>query len=186
MIDDFKAQIKHIRQTDPAARNFLEIILLYPSIHAMFYYHISHFLYKHHLFFLARLVSQFARLFTGIEIHPGATIGQGLFIDHGSGVVIGETAIIGDYVKMYHGVTLGGVSSNKGKRHPTIEDYVIIGAGAKILGNIVVGHNAKIGANAVVLKDVPANCTAVGIPARLICEEIENLKKELSIKSNLK
>ena len=168
MINDIKAQIEHIKKSDPASRSSLEILLLYPSIHAVFLYRISHFLHIHHFRFLARLVSQLARFLTGIEIHPGAQIGKGLFIDHGMGTVIGETAVLGDYVKMFHQVTLGGVSNTHEKRHPTVESYAEIGAGAKVLGNITVGSYAKIGANAVVLKDVPANATAVGIPARII------------------
>lgn len=168
IIKDLKAQIEHIKKSDPAARNTLEILLLYPSVHAMIIYRFAHFLWNLHLKFLARFFSQFARLMTGIEIHPGATIGVGLFMDHGMGVVIGETAIIKDYVKMYHQVTLGGTSSTKSKRHPTIESYAEIGTGAKILGNITIGEYAKVGANAVVLKDVPPHNTAVGIPAKNI------------------
>ncbi len=168
IFQDIKAQIKHIQSSDPASRSALEILLLYPSIHAVALYRLSHFLHIHHARFLARMISQFARFLTGIEIHPGATIGKGLFIDHGMGTVIGETAVIGDYVKLFHQVTLGGVNFTHGKRHPTVESNVEIGAGAKVLGNITIGQNAKIGANAVVLKDVPANATAVGIPARIV------------------
>lgn len=166
IIRDIKRQVSNIKKSDPASKNTLSIILLYPSIHALFFYRIAHFLNNLHLYFLARLLSQITRFFTGIEIHPGATIGKGLFIDHGMGVVIGETSIIGDDVKMFHGVTLGGVGSEKGKRHPTIGNNVTIGCGAKILGNITIGDNANIGANAVVLKDVPNNTTSVGVPAR--------------------
>ncbi len=168
MIENFKAQIKHIQDTDPAAPNALSIFLLYPSVHACIWHCIAHRLYNMRLFFLARAISQFSRFITGIEIHPGAVIGKGLFIDHGMGVVIGETAVIGDYVKLYHNVTLGGVGFEKGKRHPNIKDHAIIGAGAKVLGNITVGEYAKVGANAVVLKDVPDHATAVGIPAKII------------------
>ncbi len=167
LFKDVKRQIKNIKESDPAATNAVSIILLYPSIHAIFFYRIAHFLYNLRLLFLARLLSQLTRLFTGIEIHPGATIGKGLFIDHGMGVVIGETTIIGDDVKMFHGVTLGGTGKDKGKRHPTIGNNVEIGAGAKVLGDIKVGDNVKIGANAVVLKDVPKNHIAVGVPARI-------------------
>lgn len=167
MIKHLLADIKHIKEADPAARSTLEIVLLYPSIHALFFYRIAHFLYRCHLFFLARFISQFARLLTGIEIHPGAKIGKGLFIDHGMGVVIGETAEIGDNVLMYHQVTLGGTGKDHGKRHPTIGNDVVIGAGAKILGPIKIGDFAKIGAGSVVLKDIPANATAVGIPATI-------------------
>ncbi len=167
LFKDVKRQIKNIKESDPAATNAVSIILLYPSIHAIFFYRIAHFLYNLRLIFLARLLSQLSRLFTGIEIHPGATIGKGLFIDHGMGVVIGETTIIGDDVKMFHGVTLGGTGKDKGKRHPTIGNNVEIGAGAKVLGDIKIGDNVKIGANAVVLKDVPKNHIAVGVPARI-------------------
>lgn len=167
IISDIKRQVKNIKESDPASTNALSIMLLYPSIHAIFFYRIAHFLHGLHLFFLARLLSQLTRLFTGIEIHPGASIGKGLFIDHGMGVVIGETTIIGDDVKMFHGVTLGGTGKEKGKRHPTIGNNVEIGAGAKILGDIHIGDNVRIGANAVVLKDVPKDHIAVGVPARI-------------------
>lgn len=163
-----KYDIDSIMKNDPAARNRLEVFLLYPSIHAVISHRIANFCYKRKMFFLARLISQLSRHFTGIEIHPGAKIGKGLFIDHGMGVVIGETAEIGDNVVMYHGVTLGGTGKNKGKRHPTVGNNVTIGSGAKILGPITLGDNSKIGANAVVLKDIPANCTAVGIPAKIV------------------
>lgn len=172
MFKDLQMQINHIKSSDPAARNTIEILLLYPSIHVLLWHRIAHHLYSWHLYILARMTSQFARFMTGIEIHPGATIGDGLFIDHGMGVVIGETCIVGNHVKLFHGVTLGGTGSEHGKRHPTVEDNVIIGAGAKVLGNITLGANSKIGANAVVLKDVPANATAVGIPAKIIQENI--------------
>ena len=168
MIQDLKAQIKHIQSSDPASRSVLEILLLYPSVHAMILYRFAHFLYTSHLFFAARFISQLARFLTGIEIHPGAQIGIGLFIDHGAGTVIGETAVIGDYVKLFHQVTLGGIRFTHGKRHPTVESYAEIGAGAKVLGNITIGHHAKVGANAVVLSDVVPYATAVGIPARII------------------
>ena len=141
--------------------------MLYPSIHAVIHHKISHFLYRKKFIFLARLVSQISRFLTGIEIHPGAKLGKHLFMDHGMGIVIGETSIIGDNVTIYHGVTLGGVSLEKGKRHPTIENNVIIGAGAKILGNITIGDNSKIGANSVILKDIPKNSVAVGIPGKI-------------------
>lgn len=168
MFKNLRYDIKNILENDPAARSSLEVLLLYPSIHAIISYRIAHWLYGKKLFFLARLVSQISRFFTGIEIHPGAKIGKGLFIDHGMGVVIGETAEIGDNVTIYHGVTLGGTGKEKGKRHPTIGDNVIIGCGAKILGPIYIGSNSKIGANAVVLEDVPSDATAVGSPARSI------------------
>ncbi|MBS5925919.1 MAG: serine O-acetyltransferase [Clostridium sp.] len=168
MFKTLNYNLRRIVENDPAARSKLEVLLLYPCIHVEIAHKLSHFLYKHKWFFLARLISQIARFFTGIEIHPGATIGKGLCIDHGMGVVIGETAEIGDDVLIYHGVTLGGTGKDKGKRHPTIGNGVVIGAGAKVLGPIKVGDNAKIGANAVVVKDVPEGATAVGIPAKNI------------------
>jgi serine O-acetyltransferase len=163
-----KYEIENAMKNDPAARNPIEVFILYPFIHAVIFYKLAHFLYKRKFFFLSRLLSQLARLFTGIEIHPGAKIGKGLFIDHGMGVVIGETAEIGDNVTLYHGVTLGGTGKDKGKRHPTIGNDVIIGSGAKILGPITIGNRVKVGANSVVLKDVPSDCTVVGIPARIV------------------
>ena len=162
-----KEQIKLIKEKDPAITNTLEVFL-YPSFKALIYYKISHYLYNKKHYILARYISEKAKRKTGIEIHPGAKIGKGLFIDHGMGVVIGETAIVGDNVTMYHGVTLGGTGKEKGKRHPTIGDNVFIGSGAKLLGNIKIGNNVKIGANAVVLKDVPDNVTIVGIPAKIV------------------
>ena len=160
--------IKSAMKNDPAARNPLEVFLLYPCIHAQIHHRISHFFYKKKLFFTARLISQLSRFFTGIEIHPGATIGKGLFIDHGMGVVIGETAEIGDNVTLYHGVTLGGTGKDKGKRHPTVGNNAIIGCGTKVLGPITIGDSVKIGANSVVLEDMPSDCTAVGIPAKIV------------------
>jgi serine O-acetyltransferase len=163
----FYADIRAAQKRDPAAKSFIEIILLYPGLHALVYYRIAHALYKMKLFLLARLLSQAGRFFTGIEIHPGAKIGKRFFIDHGLGVVIGETAIVGDDVLLYQGSTLGGTGIVKGKRHPTIGNNVVIGAGAKVLGNIVIGDNSYIGANAVVIKDVPPNSTVVGVPGRI-------------------
>ena len=163
----FYKEIQVARAKDPAAKNFLEIILLYQGLHALISHRIAHFFYKLKLFFLARLISQISRHFTGIEIHPGAQIGKRLFIDHGMGVVIGETSIIGDNVLLYQGVTLGGTGLVKGKRHPTIGNNVVIGTGAKVLGDITVGDNSYIGANAVVIKDVPPNSTVVGVPGRI-------------------
>jgi serine O-acetyltransferase len=160
--------LERVLKEDPAAKSKIEVLLLYPCIHALISYRIAHFLYLNKMFFLARLISQLSRFFTGIEIHPGATIGKGLFIDHGMGVVIGETAEVGDNVTIYHGVTLGGTGKDIGKRHPTIEDNVLIGTGAKVLGPITVEKGAKIGANAVVVKNVPAKATAVGSPAQNI------------------
>lgn len=171
MFKHFKHDLSRVLEVDPAARNKIEVFLLYPCIHALISYRISHLLYRHKIFLFARMISQLARFFTGIEIHPGATIGKGLFIDHGMGVVIGETAEIGDDVVLYHGVTLGGTGKDKGKRHPTVKSNVIIGSGAKILGPIIIGEGAKIGANAVVLKDVPSKATAVGVPAKNIIRD---------------
>jgi len=163
----FYADIRAAQKRDPAAKSFLEIILLYPGLHALVYYRFAHVLYTIKLFFLARLLSQVARFFTGIEIHPGARIGKRFFIDHGLGVVIGETAIVGNDVLLYQGATLGGTGIVAGKRHPTIGNNVVIGAGAKVLGNIIIGDNSYIGANAVVIKDVPSNSTVVGVPGRI-------------------
>ena len=162
-----KNQIKLIRKKDPAIKSSFEV-LLYPSFKAMIYYKISHYLYLKKHYFLARYLSERCKRKTLIEIHPGAKIGNNFFIDHGAGVVIGETAIIGDNVLIYHGVTLGGVSSTKTKRHPTIGNNVVIGAGAKVLGDILIGDNVKIGANAVVLDDVEDNNTVVGVPAKIV------------------
>jgi serine O-acetyltransferase len=163
----FYQDIKAAKKRDPAAKGFIEILLLYQGLHVLVSHRIAHFFYKLHLFFLARLISQVSRFLTGIEIHPGAKIGKRFFIDHGMGVVIGETAIIGDDVLLYQGVTLGGTGLEKGKRHPTIGNNVVIGTGAKVLGNITVGDNSYIGSNAVVIKDVPANSTVVGVPGRI-------------------
>ncbi len=153
---------------DPAARSKLEIFLLYPGVHAIIGHRIAHFLYVHHLLFLARLVSQLFRHFTGIEIHPGAKIGRRFVVDHGMGIVIGETAEVGDDVLLYHGVTLGGTGKDHGKRHPTIGNNVLIGCGAKVLGPFTVGDNSRIAANSVVLSEVPPDATAVGVPARIV------------------
>ncbi|TJX13788.1 serine O-acetyltransferase [Tissierella creatinini] len=167
-------QGKVILEKDPAAKSLMEAIFTSPGLKAMVYHRITHKLYKKDRLFLARLISQRARRITGIEIHPGATLGEGILIDHGMGIVIGETAEVGNNVTLFHGVTLGGVGGDKGaKRHPTVEDDVIIGSGAKILGNITIGKGAKIGANAVVLHDVPAYTTAVGVPARIIYKKIK-------------
>lgn len=155
---------KNIMKKDPAARNILEVIILYPGFHILVFHRIAHFLYRHKIFFLARLISQIGRFFTGIEIHPGAKIGKRLFIDHGMGIVIGETAEIGDDCTIYHGSTLGGTGKDKNKRHPTIGNNVMIGAGSKVLGPINIGNNVKVGAGAVVLHDVDSNTTAVGVP----------------------
>src|SRR5450830_407209 len=171
MFDHVKEDIAIVYQRDPAARTHWEILTTYPGVHALLMHRLSHWLWQHGFYWLARFNSHIGRWLTGIEIHPGATIGRRVFIDHGMGIVIGETAVIGDDCTLYHGVTLGGTSWNKGKRHPTLEDGVVIGAGAKVLGPITIGAGAKIGSNAVVVKDVPANATAVGIPARILEEE---------------
>lgn len=171
MFNNLNYDLENIMKNDPAARNKLEVFLLYPSIHVMIAHRIAHFFYTNKFFFLARLISQIARFFTGIEIHPGATIGKGLFIDHGMGVVIGETAEVGDNVLIYHGVTLGGTGKDKGKRHPTVGNNVVIGSGSKVLGPITICDDAKIGSNSVVLKDVPRGATAVGAPAKNIIKK---------------
>src|SRR5690554_5857929 len=160
------ADAKAIAKRDPAGKSTAQVFFLYSGFHAIFYHRIAHWLYNHRFLFLARAVSQFSRFLSGIEIHPGAKIGSGLFIDHGMGVVIGETAEIGNDCTIYHGVTLGGTSWEKGKRHPTLEDNVVVGAGAKILGPIRIGAGSRIGSNAVVVKDVPPGVTMVGVPAR--------------------
>jgi len=163
----FYDEIRAAQKKDPATRGFLEVVLLYQGLHAIVSHRIAHFFYRIRLFFIARLISQISRHVTGIEIHPGAQIGNRFFIDHGMGVVIGETAIIGDDVLLYQGVTLGGTGLQKGKRHPTIGNNVVIGGGAKVLGNITIGDNSYIGANAVVIKDIPPNSTVVGVPGRI-------------------
>lgn len=157
-----------IMQRDPAARSKWEVFFLYTGLHAVIYHRYAHFFYRHHWYFAARFISQFARFVTGIEIHPGAQIGRGLFIDHGMGVVIGETTVIGDNCTLYQGVTLGGTGKEKGKRHPTLGNNVMVGSGAKVLGPFTVGDNSKIAANAVVLSEVPENSTCVGVPARVV------------------
>lgn len=164
----FRREIKATFDRDPAATSLIEVLLTYSGLHALIAYRISHKLFKMKVPFLPRVISQFAKWLTGIEIHPGATISEGLFIDHGMGVVIGETTVIGENVTLYQGVTLGGTGKERGKRHPTIGNDVVIGAGAKILGNITVGENVQVGANAVVVKDVPPNSTVVGVPGRVV------------------
>jgi len=163
--------IKCVFERDPAARSILEVVLCYPGFHAILFHRIAHFFYNKRLFLPARIISQLSRALTGIEIHPGARIGKGFFIDHGMGVVIGETTEIGDNVTLYQGVTLGGTGKEKGKRHPTIGNNVVIGAGAKVLGSIEIGDNTKIGAGAVVIKPVPPNCTVVGVPGRVVIKD---------------
>ena len=171
MFEKIKSDLAIVFDRDPAARSYLEILTAYPGVHAVMIHRLSHKIWTLKLYWLARLLAHIARIFTGIEIHPGAIIGNRFFIDHGMGVVIGETAIIGDDCTIYHGVTLGGTSWKQGKRHPTLENGVVIGAGAKSLGPITISNGAKIGSNAVVVKDVPENATALGIPARVVDED---------------
>ena len=178
MFSRLREDIACVFDRDPAARNTWEVLTCYPGLHALVIHRFTHWLWGHGLKWLARWISHFSRWFTGIEIHPGATIGRRFFIDHGMGVVIGETALIGDDCTLYHGVTLGGTSWNKGKRHPTLERGVVIGAGAKVLGPITLGEEAKVGSNAVVVRDVPAGATAVGIPARII-EDRSEIAREI-------
>lgn len=168
MFAELREHIRTIRREDPAAKNGLEVLLCYPGLHAVIAHRVSRWFYRHRSFVIARLISQFARFLTGIEIHPGATIGRRLFIDHGSGVVIGETAELGDDVLLYQGVTLGGTGLERGKRHPTIGNGVVVGAGAKVLGNIVLGDRAKVGAGSIVVHSVPPDATVVGIPAKIV------------------
>ncbi|WP_151702881.1 serine O-acetyltransferase [Nitrincola alkalilacustris] len=168
MFERMREDIQSVFHRDPAARNTLEVITAYPGLHAVWWHRMAHWLWLRGFKWLARIISNFVRWLTGIEIHPGATIGRRFFIDHGMGVVIGETAVVGDDVTLYHGVTLGGTSWNKGKRHPTLCNGVVCGAGAKILGPITIGEGARVGSNAVVTKDVPAEATVVGIPGRVI------------------
>lgn len=178
MFGRLREDVRSVFDRDPAARSTWEVLTCYPGVHALFLHRIAHCLWRQRLRWLARFVAHFSRFFTGIEIHPGATIGRRFFIDHGMGVVIGETAVIGNDVTLYHGVTLGGTSWNKGKRHPTLEDGVVIGAGAKVLGPIVIGQGAKVGSNAVVTKAVPAGATAVGNPARVLDRSSEARQRE--------
>ena len=168
MFSRLREDIRSVFARDPAARTSWEVLTCYPGLHAVVMHRFAHWLWTHQFRWLGRFVSHLARFFTGIEIHPGASIGRRFFIDHGMGVVIGETAVVGDDVTLYHGVTLGGTSWNKGRRHPTLENGVVIGAGAKVLGPITVGAGSKVGSNAVVVKDVPPGTTAVGNPARII------------------
>lgn len=168
MLKTLQADFRIIFERDPAARNGLEVLFCYPGLQALLFHRIAHWLDTLGLPFIPRLISHVARFLTGIEIHPGATIGQGVFIDHGMGVVIGQTAIVGDYCLIYQGVTLGGTGKESGKRHPTLGENVVVGAGAKILGNIQLGNNVRIGAGSVVLRDVPSNCTVVGVPGRVV------------------
>ena len=176
MFDNLRYDIKAIRDRDPAARNGAEVFFLYSGLHAVIYHRIAHWFFKHDMKFIARWVSQHARHKTGIEIHPGATIGKGLLIDHGMGVVTGETAVVGDNCTIYHGVTLGGTGKDTGKRHPTLGRNVMVGCGAKVLGPVRVGDNCKIAANAVLLHSIDADSTAVGVPARVM--RVSNVRLE--------
>ncbi|RFU68652.1 serine O-acetyltransferase [Peribacillus saganii] len=180
MFKMLKEDIEVVFDQDPAARSYLEVILTYSGLHAIWSHRLAHAFYKRKLFFLARAISQISRFFTGIEIHPGATIGRRFFIDHGMGVVIGETCEIGDNVTVFQGVTLGGTGKEKGKRHPTIKDNVLIATGAKVLGSITVGENSKVGAGSVVLKEVPANSTVVGIPGKVVIRDGVKVGKDLN------
>ena len=168
LLKDIWLDVKAVQERDPAARSALEVLLLYQGVHALIWHRIAHWFWTHNMRFLGRLISQIARFFTLIEIHPGATIGKGLFIDHGSGVIIGETAELGDNITLYQGVTLGGTGKEQGKRHPTLRDNVMVSAGAKVLGSFTIGENSKIGAGSVVLEEVPPNCTVVGVPGRVV------------------
>jgi serine O-acetyltransferase len=168
MLRSMREDVKAVLEQDPAAKSALEVVLCYSGLHALWWYRVNHLLWTHRIRLLARFLSQIARLLTGIEIHPGAQIGRRLFIDHGMGVVIGETSIVGDDVTLYQGVTLGGTGKESAKRHPTIGNSVVIGAGAKVLGNISVGDNSRVGAGSVVLRDVPDNSTVVGVPAHIV------------------
>ncbi len=179
MVNTVKYDVQAVKDRDPAARSSMEVLLLYSGMHALMAYRVAHKLYEKEHFFAARAISQAARHLTGIEIHPGAQIGKGLVIDHGMGVVIGETTIIGDNCTLYQGVTLGGTGKDVGKRHPTLGNDVMVGAGAKILGPFKIGDNSKIAANAVVLDEIPENCTAVGIPAKIVRKEGQKVIDQL-------
>ncbi|MCC0629556.1 MULTISPECIES: serine O-acetyltransferase EpsC [unclassified Clostridioides] len=184
MFKKINKDIEYIMKNDPAARSKIEVFLLYPSVHAMILHRMAHALYKKKMLFTARLISQISRFMTGIEIHPGAKMGEGILIDHGMGVVIGETAEVGNRVTIYQGATLGATGKDTGKRHPTVGDDVLIGAGTKILGPLNIGSNSKIGANSVVVKDVPNDATVVGIPAKIVkirnLEPVKKNKKEVA------
>lgn len=179
MLKRLKEDIEVIFEQDPAARSYVEVILTYSGLHSIWAHRVAHWFFKRKLFFIARVISQVSRFFTGIEIHPGATIGRRFFIDHGMGIVIGETCEIGDNVTVYQGVTLGGTGKEKGKRHPTVKDNALIATGAKVLGSITIGENSKIGAGAVVLNDVPDNSTVVGLKARVVVRDGVKIQKDL-------
>lgn len=178
ILKDIWLDVKAVKERDPAARNALEVLLLYQGVHALIWHRVAHWFYRRHMFFIARLISQLARFFTLIEIHPGAQLGHGILIDHGCGVVIGETTVVGDNCTIYQGVTLGGVGTQKGKRHPTLGNNVTVGAGAKILGSFEVGDNCSIAANAVLLRQLDENITAVGIPARPVKKDGVPIQKK--------
>ena len=182
MFRRIRYDINAYKERDPAARSGLEVLLLYPGLHAVINHRVAHFLYRHKHFFTARAISQLSRFFTGIEIHPGAKIRKGLVIDHGSGVVIGETTEVGDDCTIYQNVTLGGTGKENGKRHPTLGNNVLVSCGARVLGPFKVGDNARVGANAVVLEEIPPNATAVGVPAKIVRingQKVQNANKEL-------
>jgi serine O-acetyltransferase len=180
MFKRLKEDVDVIFEQDPAARSYLEVILTYSGLHAIWSHRIAHAFYKRKFYFLARVISQANRFFTGIEIHPGAIIGRRFFIDHGMGVVIGETCEIGDNVTLYQGVTLGGTGKEKGKRHPTLKDNVLVSTGAKVLGSITIGENSKVGGGSVVLKDVPPNSTVVGVPGRIVIQNGKKISRDLN------
>lgn len=174
-LDTVRADFRVIFEKDPAARSWPEVLFCYPGLHALLFHRVAHLLYSRRIYLPARLIAHVARVFTGVEIHPGARVGRGVFIDHGMGVVIGETAVVGDNVLIYQGVTLGGTGKQKGKRHPTLGNNVVVGAGAKVLGNIEIGNNSRIGAGSVVLRNVPSDCTVVGVPGRIVFQDGERL-----------
>ena len=180
MFEGIRRDIQAVKERDPAARNTAEVLLLYSGIHAIMLHRPAHWLYQHEMFFSARLVSQFSRFLTGVEIHPGAKLGHGILIDHGSGVVIGETAEVGDNCTIYQGATLGGTGKEKGKRHPTIGNRVVVSSGAKVLGPFKVGDDVKIGAGSVVLKEVPPGCTVVGIPGTIVKRNGKSTTQDLN------
>ena len=181
ILKDIWLYVKAVKERDPAARSALEVLLLYQGVHALIWHRIAHWFYQKHMFFVARLLSQIARFFTLIEIHPGAQLGHGILIDHGAGVVIGETAVVGDNCTIYQGVTLGGVGTKKGKRHPTLGNNVTVGSGAKILGSFQVGDNCSIAANAVLLQPLEENITAVGIPAKPVKKDGVKIQKKETV-----
>ncbi len=186
LFSTLKRDIRVVFERDPAAKTIIEVLLCYPGLHAIWLYRLGHYFYKKNWVVIPRLISHFGRFITGIEIHPGAQIGPGLFIDHGSGIVIGETTVIGKNVTLYQGVTLGGTGKEKGKRHPTIGNNVVVACGAKVLGSFTVGDHAKIGAGSVVLKPVPPYATVVGVPGRVILMHGEKVKKETEISPKLR